>query len=304
LNFFFPDGRTPVMPASLRSWLFVGSGLIAAAVGLSACGSSKSSSSSSSPKPTTLALTITGAGKAAKYSGPASVKGGLVQLQLKNTGKQPHGAQLVLVQGSHTPQQALQVISANSDKTPNWIRGAGGIGSVPPGGTQTATVNLAPGKYFVADVGGPTQGPPAYRPFTVTAGKAGTLPSTSTALTAAANGKDKYKWELSGAFKAGANRFTFNSKGKDALHFVGAFRVTGNPSKAQLIKALKSNGKPPPFVDPSSFQNTAVLDGGKSEVTSLQLGKPGNWVLWCPLTDRDGGKPHFEEGLLTTVAVK
>jgi hypothetical protein len=27
-------------------------------------------------------------------------------------------------------------------------------------------------------------------------------------------------------------------------------------------------------------------------------------VLFCPLADRDGGKPHFEEGLLKTVDVK
>ena len=70
-----------------------------------------------------------------------------------------------------------------------------------------------------------------------------------------------------------------------------------------LIKALKSNGKPPAFVlGPPAV--TSVLDGGKSEVTSFSLQKPGKYVLFCPLPDRDGGKPHFEEGLLTTVTVK
>jgi hypothetical protein len=39
-------------------------------------------------------------------------------------------------------------------------------------------------------------------------------------------------------------------------------------------------------------------------VTKLELSKPGRYVLFCPLTDREGGKSHDQEGLLTTVEVK
>ena len=70
------------------------------------------------------------------------------------------------------------------------------------------------------------------------------------------------------------------------------------------MKALSSNGPPPSFVDQKSFTNTSVLDGGKSEVTTFDLSKPGTYVLFCPFTDREGGKEHFKEGLLTTVTVK
>ena len=69
------------------------------------------------------------------------------------------------------------------------------------------------------------------------------------------------------------------------------------------MKALKSNA-PPPFGDPSSFTTTAVLDGGLAQTTPLKFTKPGKYVLFCPLSDRDGGKPHFEQGLVTTVDVK
>ena len=48
----------------------------------------------------------------------------------------------------------------------------------------------------------------------------------------------------------------------------------------------------------------AVLDGGLSQTTPLLLNKTGKYVLFCPLTDRNGGKPHFEEGMLTTVDVR
>src|SRR5439155_16700854 len=130
------------------------------------------------------------------------------------------------------------------------------------------------------------------------------LPSTPTSVTAANPSKDHYKWEIMGGIKAGPQSLTFNSKGKEAIHLIGAARITGNHSNAELVKALSTNGKPPSYVDTSSFTSTAVLDGGKSEVTSFVLDKPGKYVLFCPLPDRDGGKSHIKEGLLTTVTVK
>ena len=123
-------------------------------------------------------------------------------------------------------------------------------------------------------------------------------------MTANEVGKDKYRWDLSGAaLKPGVQNVTFVSKGKTALHLLGAFRVTGNPSKAQLLKVF-GPGKPPKFVDQSSFSESAVIDGGKSQTLQLALKSPGTWVLFCPISDRDGGKPHFKEGLLKTVTVK
>ena len=118
-------------------------------------------------------------------------------------------------------------------------------------------------------------------------------------------GKDKYRWDLSGSgLKPGVQNITFVSKGKTALHLIGAFRLSGPASNAQILKALKSNGKPPKFVDQSSFTESAVLDGGKSQTVQYALKSPGTWVLFCPISDREGGKPHFEEGLLKQVTVK
>jgi hypothetical protein len=281
------------------------------AVALAACGSdskssSSSTSSSSSSGPSPLSLTIAEQGKAAKYTVPKAVKGGLVKLTLDNKGKRPHGAQLARLTGNHTAKDALKVIGSNSSKTPSWLHAEGGLGPVNPGASASANVNLTSGKYLVADAGGPgSSGPPAYSEFTVNGGgAAGSLPKTPVSITAASPAKDKYKWQISGALKPGSNDVTFASKGKNTLHFIGAFRVTGNPSQAQIEKALASNGKPPPFVDQKSFYTTAVLDGGKSQTTPLTLQKPGKYVLFCPLSDRDGGKPHFAEGLVTTVNVK
>jgi hypothetical protein len=280
------------------------------AVALAACGddkksgSEKSSPSTPAAEPATLSVSITEAGKAAKFTAPASTKGGLVEVSLENKGKKPHSGQLVRVTGGHTPADAVKTIGSNSDKAPAWIRAEGGPSAVAPGKTGKATVILPAGQYLVLDEGGPGSGPPAYTPFKVTAGKSGSLPSTPTTVTAASTGKDQWKWDVSGTLKTGDNRLTFVSKGKNTLHFLGAFRVKGNPSLAQVKKAIASQGKPPAFLDQSSFVTTTILDDGKSQVASLAIRQPGQYVLFCPLKDRDGGKSHDQEGLLKKITVK
>jgi hypothetical protein len=284
--------------------------IVLGSIALAACGSSKkksssTSSSSSAGQPTTLSITASEQGKKASYSAPASIKGGLVTVTLQNNGKAPHTAQLARIDGNHSPAEVLKAVGGSSNKTPPWIHGEGGPGAALPGQTSTSTDILPAGNYLIVD-GGNMNGPPGYKKLTVTAGASGSLPSTSTTVTAAAPAKDKYKWQINGSLNAGQNRVTFVSKGnkKDAIHLIAAARVTGNPSKAEIIKGFASNGPPPKFVDRKSFTSTSVLDAGKSEVTSLSLTKPGEYVIFCPLTDRDGGKPHLAEGLLTTVNVK
>ncbi len=274
---------------------------------LASCGSSSSSSTSSSgaAKGSTAAFTISGSGKSVRYSGPKTITGGLVHMSLHNAGQIPHGAQLIRVLPPHTVAEALKVVGGNSNKTPDWIRGEGGVGQLAPGTTATAVLNLPAGTYGVADVGGPgSSGPPAFANLTVSSGSKGTLPTTATTVTAATAGKDKYKWQIHGALAAGHNTLTFHSEGANAIHLIAAARITGKHSKADLVKALSTNGPPPSYVEQQSLAQTAVLDGNTSQVTSLTLSKPGTYVLFCPLTDRDGGKPHLAEGLLTTVTVK
>jgi hypothetical protein len=284
---------------------------LVAALALAACGSSskKSNSSGAGKAGATgagLDLSIAETGKTAKYTLPKTVTGGLQTLTLANKGKKPHGAQLVRLEGNHTPQEALKQIASQSNKTPSWLRAEGGLGPVPPGKTADATLMLKPGKYVVFD---PPQGPsgpsgaPAYSQLTVAGGAGGALPNTPTTITAANPGKDKYRWDVSGQLTTGLQNVTFVSKGKDALHLIGAFRLKGNPSQAEILKALGSNGPPPKFIDQSSFFSTAILDGGKSDTTSLNLPKPGTYVLFCPLADREGGKSHDQEGLITKVQV-
>lgn len=196
-------------------------------------------------------------------------------------------------------------MAGDSQKTPARLHAEGGIGAASPGQTATSFENLPAGRYVVADVGGPSDGGGAHADLMVSPGQDGPLPATEAKVTGARIGKDRYAWRVSG-LKVGTNRITFKSEGMDAIHFVGAVRIkSGNPSLAEIEKSLGSNA-PPAFADPSSFQNTAVLDGGKSDVTTLTFKQPGRYVLFCPLSDRDrdGGKSHWMEGMLTKITVR
>ena len=270
--------------------------LIMAGVAVAACGGS------SATKPTNLSLSISEAGKAARLTVPASGKGGLTRVVLVNSGRAPHSAQLVLVTGGHTVTEAVRQITGNSKKTPNWLRAEGGVGTTPGGQTRTATVNLPKGTYAVVDTSSMENGPPAYGQTTLSKGKTGTVPKYAAHITGLATGKDKYAWRITG-LKVGTNPFDFVSKGKSAIHVVVAIKVKGNPSLDAVKKALQSNGGPPPsFIAPSQPADTAALDGGKSVATSLTFTR-GQYVVFCPLTDRDGGKPHFLEGMLKKVTI-
>ncbi len=293
------------MPSStIPGWLRLPAGalgalILAGALALVGCGSSSSSASK-------LSLSISEQGTKASFQAPKTTKGGLVDLSFQNKGKAPHGVQLIQYTGNHTAADVAKQLSKNSSKTPAWLRAQGGTATVAGGQSDTATLNLPAGNYVAFDsaaIGGNPGGPPASADLKVSSGDTGDLPSTSATVDAAKTGKDKYAWHISG-LKSGKNEVTFKSGGKDAIHLIGAVPIKGKaPSLGKVKSDFGSNGPPPPYLDVQNAQFTAVLDGGSSQTLNLDL-KPGKYVFFCPLTDRDGGKSHDQEGLLKFVTVK
>ena len=263
------------------------------------CGGSNDDSGSA----TVLKVGVSESGKKASFSAPRSVEGGLVELKLTNEGKAPHGAQLVRYTGDHTAAEATKELESESDETPDWLRAEGGIGGVGPGEAGTATLNLEAGNFLISDAAAFGE-EPASTEIEVTDGDEGDLPSTPGEIVAEETGKDKFAWDVSG-LQAGKSQITFDSEGDEALHLVIAAPLKGKvPPLSQIKKEFASeNGPPPAYLDFENARSTAVLDGGKSQTTDLDL-KPGKYLFFCPLTDRDGGKPHDQEGLLAVETVK
>jgi hypothetical protein len=260
----------------------------------------------------TLAFKITDGAGSATLTGPAHMRGGLVNVKLTNTGKASHSAQLILVKGAmvkgseHTVGAAVKLLTSHPKKIPVWLRFLGGVGPTPPGQSNVATINLTGGQYVVADLSNASS-KLVTTTVTIEPGNPGPLPKTSASVTGATGPKgstDHYQWKLSG-LKAGTNRITFDSEGKKSIHQLVAVRLKGSPSLARLKKGLKSKSTPS-FVDTSAPPTgTAALDGDNThiEVASLRLAA-GTYAFYCPLTDRKDGKPHFLEGMLTTLALR
>jgi hypothetical protein len=287
-------------PAVRRSAAF---GLIAAAAALIAgCGGGGGS------EPSTLSVSIDQNAKT--FNASKEAESGLVTVTLKNnaSGAGTHGLQFIQYTGDHTIADVKKQLAASSNAIPDWIKLPGGINGVAPGDTGRATLNLPEGDYLMVDaaaLGGPTSGPPAMSPITLSGGETGDLPDTPAQVTADSVGDDEFKWDISG-LKAGKNDLTFDSKGEDTVHIIIAAPIKGKaPSLDRIKKDLASNGPPPPYVDTSGIQSTALLDSGASQTLTLDLKKPGQYIFFCPLTDRDGkGKPHDQEGLLSVETVK
>jgi hypothetical protein len=257
--------------------------------------------------PTTgISVTARQVGNTEKLTGaPSMIKGGVVAFTLVNRTSGTPGLQLLRILGNHSAAEAMTVYTnPNSKTTPDWLLAEGGVGSVGPGMAKTAIVKLAPGRYVGFDYNTPSSSPPNIQ-FTVTSRKPGSLPATSGHVTAHEVGKDRYAWNLAG-LKPGVNRVTFTSQGKTAIHLILAVPI-GHHSLAEVKRALVGtliDGKPPPaFLDLAHSTDAPSLDGGSQDIAQLNLQR-GTYAFVCPLTDRDGGKPHFLEGLLKEVTIK
>ena len=253
--------------------------LFASVAMVAGCGSSSESS------PAKLSLKISEAGKKSSFQVPKTSEGGLVEVELKNLGTAPHGVEFIQYTGSHSEEDVLKELGGNSEKIPLLDKAPGRyrIGGRWPDrrrGREASRRPLCTGRR--RRLLGPQGGPPATAPLELEGEAAGGLPSTPATVTAANPAKDKYKWETSG-LKTGKNKITFNSKGKEAVHLIIAVPIKGKaPPLSQIEKDLASNGPPPSYVDANESQSTAIVDGGGSQTTTIELKKAGAVHLLLP----------------------
>jgi len=277
-----------------------------------ACGSDDDDSSNGGSSESSDAAVLTfettepSKGKVA-IDGPTEVEAGLTEITLKNSGKGPHDAQILRVEGNRTADEVISssVDSGEGAKIPEWITDGGGIGTTAPGKSATVAQVLQPGTYFLLDSesaegsekvnarkGGAVK-------FEVT-GDTSTaeLPETDASITA----KD-YSFEASG-LKAGANRLTFANDGKQLHHVIAVPIMKGSTigdAKTFFTSEGESGGPPP--VDFENGVSTAVIDGGQKQIAELDFAK-GKYALVCFITNRDGGPPHVAMGMIDEVDVK
>jgi hypothetical protein len=239
--------------------------------------------------------TEAGGGERSRISAPESVEAGLVEVSFTNAGKKDHEAQILRLEGGHTAEEALRVLTGDQQRIPPWVTDGGGVGTTKPGETRTATQVLEPGNYMVIDFD-----QNGIAPFEVT-GEAtdAELPETDATVTAS-----EYTFETSG-LRPGANTILFENTGAE-LHHIIANPVKPDATPKQVARFFQSGEKTKnPFQEGAEEAGveTAVIDGGVSQVVDLEL-EAGEYAFQCFIPDRAGGPPHAFKGMITIEEVQ
>ncbi len=243
-------------------------------------------------RPARLNITVDDVGRTRfRYRAPPTVRGGLVEIRLRNMSAAPRKAQLWRIEGDHTVPEALRIRRPQ----PDWLRTAGGVSLTEPGRTSSTLQALPAGRYFVAFV---LDTPGMVASFTVTG--AATVPDPPRAP-ARVEAKD-FSFRVSG-LKAGRNSVDFDNTGAEPHHAYFTPMRAGVDLKdvTRFFGARTSTGPPP--VDPETVRETVVLEGRERQVTQLDL-PAGRYALICFVRGRKGGPRHLELGMINEVTVR
>ncbi len=236
-------------------------------------------------------------------TGPSSAETGEAELTLDNSGKKDGDLQFFRVQGDRSQQEFIRGVSPvfNGGPFPDWITGGGGVGTTAGGESQVVTQVLEPGTYFALNTTA-LRAPPepgTLYSFDVTGEAADEeLEADATVETI------DYGFKTNG-LEVGENEVLFTNTGAQPHHILAAKLNEGVTAAdaEKRFKAPPSQSGPPPF-DEESGEDTAVVEGGGSQLVTLDFEEPGKYVFFCFISDRQGGPPHVEKGMVDSVDIK
>ena len=243
------------------------------------------------PARTRVTITVEGGAPGGfRYSAPRSVRGGLVEIRLRNMGDVPHKAQLWRIDGNHSVKEALRV----RHPLPDWLRTAGGVSLTEPGATSTTLQALPAGRYYVAATLGR---PGGVAEFEVTAPRRVPQPPREPARVEAVD----FSLKVSGLL-AGRNSVDFDNTGREPHHaFFTPIRAGSTLEDVKQFFARQTSTGPPP-VDAEATRETAILEGGERQVAQLNFAA-GRYAVICFVRNRSGGRPHIDLGMINEVTV-
>lgn len=274
---------------SVRPALLLAIALLAA-LSLAACGSDDSSGK--------LSFTLGGDGKSAKFSGPESAESGETEVTFENKTGDEAEMQLLRVDGDHSAEDVAKALQeASSGKPfPDWFFAGGGVPAIGPGESKTVTQVLEPGTYYTANLeGGP---PDAASMLAIDV----TGEESEEELEADATIKAfEYSFEEEG-LQPGVNEVSFQNAGAQPHHLIVA-PIEGDATIEEVEQGFASKGGKPPVEEEGIQSATAVLEGGESQLTEIDL-EPGRYAFLCFISDRQGGPPHVTKGMVKEVEIE
>lgn len=245
-----------------------------------------------------LTFTLSGEGKAATFTAPDSAEPGLAEITLENEGDKAGDLQLIRVEGDRSPEEVVEGLgkAMKGQAFPEWFFAAGGTGPVEAGQSATVTQVLEPGTYYAFDTEG---GAPPRPEDAVSVEVSGDASDEEVEADATITAVD-YGFEGDG-LTADSAEVAFENTGAQPHHIVYA-PLDGDTTAEDVERFLKNEKGKPPF-DEKATRNTAVIEGGETQLVDLDL-KKGRYVLLCFITDRKGGPPHVAKGMIGEVEVE
>jgi hypothetical protein len=235
-------------------------------------------------------------------TGPTSADPGEAEITLTNDGKKDADLQLIRVEGQRSAAEVVQGLDGamRGKAFPDWFFPGGGVGATPAGESLTVTQVLEPGTYYAFNTG--VGGPPD--PESVPAVEVTGDPSDDELSDTDATVRTiDYGFETEGDLQVGENEITFENAGAQPHHVIAQPIAEGKTIEDVRAFLRDEQGRPP--LEETGIAETAVLDGGGSQVATLDLKQPGTYAMLCFISDRQGGPPHsIGEGMLGEVEVE
>lgn len=238
------------------------------------------------------------------FRGSDRVESGRANLQVVNTGKEPHQMQLVKLEAGRTAADFAAAAKTNPRRLPNWSRLVGGPNGVVAGQRSSTLQFLAPGEYVLVCWLPAADGTPHFslgmtKSITVLPGaaKPEAEPVPDITITLA-----DFEYRLSKPITAGPHTVRVVNNGQQVHETL----VVQLPAKgtAKAFGAALAPGKPPSATLPGKPVGGVVgLAPGDSAVFQMAF-SPGRYGLLCLFPDHDTGQPHFEKGMAMEFDVK
>jgi hypothetical protein len=247
--------------------------------------------------PATLEITATETGNEAQLDVPGTAEAGLTEITLVNDGEQPHSGQLLRIEGERDADEVAEALglAQRGEAFPDWFFAGGGTGSVAPGESATVTQQLEAGStYWVVD--DEARGEPPIEPIEITGeGDDEALPETDNVVSAVDFGFEAEDL-------AAGETITFKNEGEQPHHMI-ATPITDEDATIEDVETFfrEEEGQPPVDFEQGVF--TSVLEGGDEQVSAASLDS-GRWALVCFISNREGGPPHIEMGMIDEVEVE
>lgn len=241
------------------------------------------------------------------YRTMGSLPAGPTLIQQRNTGKEPHHTQVMLLNTGVDLAAVGPALAKNPDALFGFVSFVGGPGTVGPGDMSQAILDLKEGQYLIACfVQGMDMVPHLAKgmimPLKVTA------PASSAATLPAVNGTINmfdFNFEMPAMLPAGKSMYKIFNQGAQ-VHEFDVFQLAPGKTMDDYKKFFDPQGMPPMGPPPGvSLGGMQGLTKGLSGILPLDL-KAGNYVASCLIPDQSKpmGDSHLHLGMIKGFTVQ